>query len=87
MEAGTAVIEYVFTFNPIALIKAKIVCNFGLSECNRVNSEPEKCKSSLYTSIIFAILQRKTICDYHLWFVFLDNPFKRVLLLREANFL
>ena len=24
-------------FNPIALRKAKIVCNFGLSECNRVN--------------------------------------------------
>ena len=23
-------------FNPIALRKAKIVCNFGLSECNRV---------------------------------------------------
>ena len=23
--------------NPIALRKAKIVCNFGLSECNRVN--------------------------------------------------
>ena len=24
-------------FNPIVLRKAKIVCNFGLSECNRVN--------------------------------------------------
>ena len=24
-------------FTPIALRKAKIVCNFGLSECNRVN--------------------------------------------------
>ena len=24
------------TLNPIALRKAKIVCNFGLSECNRV---------------------------------------------------
>ena len=24
-------------FNPIALKKAKIVYNFGLSECNRVN--------------------------------------------------
>ena len=23
-------------FNPIALRKAKIVCNFGLSECNKV---------------------------------------------------
>ena len=26
-------------FNPIALRKAKIVHNFGLSECNRVKSE------------------------------------------------
>ena len=25
-----------YVFNPIALRKAKIVCNFGLSECNRV---------------------------------------------------
>ena len=24
-------------FNPIALRKTKIVCNFGLSECKRVN--------------------------------------------------
>ena len=24
-------------FNPIAFRKAKIVCNFGLSECHRVN--------------------------------------------------
>ena len=24
-------------FNPIALTKVKIVCNFGLSECNRVD--------------------------------------------------
>ena len=27
-------------FNPIAPRKAKIVCNFGLSECNRVNLNP-----------------------------------------------
>ena len=27
-------------FNPIALRKAKIVCNFGLSECNRVKILP-----------------------------------------------
>ena len=26
-------------FNPVALRKAKIVCNFGLSECNRVKSD------------------------------------------------
>ena len=26
-------------FNPVALRKAKIVCNFGLSECNMVNCD------------------------------------------------
>ena len=26
-------------FNPIALRKAKIVCNFGLSECSRVREQ------------------------------------------------
>ena len=26
------------TLNPIALRKAKIACNFGLSECNRVSA-------------------------------------------------
>ena len=29
----------IFCFNPIALRKAKIVYNFGLSECNRVKCE------------------------------------------------
>ena len=31
-------------FNPFALKKTKIVCNFGLSECNRVNGllQPRK---------------------------------------------
>ena len=29
-------------FNPIAFGKAKIVYNFGLSECNRVNGQTEK---------------------------------------------
>ena len=28
--------EHILNFNPIALRKAKIVYNFGLSECNRV---------------------------------------------------
>ena len=32
-------IEYFCTFNPFALRKAKIVYNFGVSECNRVNEE------------------------------------------------
>ena len=26
------------SISPIALRKAKIICNFGLSECNRVNN-------------------------------------------------
>ena len=30
-------ISEIFFINPIALRKAKFVCNFGLSECNRVN--------------------------------------------------
>ena len=30
-----------FVFNPIALRKAKIVYNFGLSECSRVNMPPQ----------------------------------------------
>ena len=28
---------FVYVFNPTALRKAKIVCNFGVSECNGVN--------------------------------------------------
>ena len=31
--------QALYGFNPIALRKAKIVCNFGLSECNRVTNE------------------------------------------------
>ena len=34
-------------FNPIALRNAKIVCNFGLSECNRV----KKSKRTLLTFV------------------------------------
>ena len=30
--------EYVSFLNPVALRKAKIVCNFGLSECIRVKT-------------------------------------------------
>ena len=32
--------ELIFSLNPIALGKAKIVYNFGLSECNRIKSRP-----------------------------------------------
>ena len=31
-----------FNINPIALRKAKIVCNFGISECNRVKEQLTK---------------------------------------------
>ena len=31
--------SYWWAINPIALRKAKIVCNFGLSECNRIKHE------------------------------------------------
>ena len=33
----------IFALNPIALRKAKIVCNFGLSKCNRVNKNSAEC--------------------------------------------
>ena len=38
-----------FTLNPIALRKAKIVHNFGLSECNRVKGKnaPKEAKTFL----------------------------------------
>ena len=31
---------HILSFNPVALRKAKIAYNFGLSECNRVKSRP-----------------------------------------------
>ena len=31
--------QALYGFNPIALRKVKIVCYFGLSECNRINNE------------------------------------------------
>ena len=38
-QASDRFVRYEF-FNPIALRKAKIVCNFGLSERNRVKEDP-----------------------------------------------
>ena len=35
-------VQFNNAFNHIALRKAKIVCNFGLSECNRVKHLKEK---------------------------------------------
>ena len=37
---GMGGVNSILLFNPIVLRKAKIVCNFGLSECNRVNKRP-----------------------------------------------
>ena len=34
--------DFYYHFNPTAFIKAKIVYNFGLSECNRVNFDIKK---------------------------------------------
>ena len=34
--------EHVGQLNPIALRKAKIAYNFGLSECNRVKNNPSQ---------------------------------------------
>ena len=38
--------------NPTALRKAKIVCNFGLSECNRVNVSANSNDSQYYMILI-----------------------------------
>ena len=37
------ILNFQLTLNPIALRKAKIVCNFGLSECNRAKCQKCKC--------------------------------------------
>ena len=36
--------KQIISFNPIALRKAKIAYNFGLSECNRVKGRPNRVK-------------------------------------------
>ena len=41
------------SFNPIALRKAKIVYNFGLSECNRVKHQQPSIKIVMYQNMIF----------------------------------
>ena len=52
------------SINPIALRKAKIVCNFGLSECNRVNSE-NKIVLTIVMGSINPIALRKTKIAYN----------------------
>ena len=42
-------------FNPIALKKAKIAYNFGLSECNRVN------KGGNFLDFLFACLENEAL--------------------------
>ena len=60
-----------FTINPIALTKAKIVYNFSLSECNRVNPKlslvPLICsnaKSLIMTITTVKYLEIPHICPY-----------------------
>ena len=43
--------------NPIALRKAETVCNFGLSECNRVKAENQNGNFSFITFITYDILK------------------------------
>ena len=43
--------KVIIYFNPVALRKAKIVHNFGLSECNRVKHVTIACPE-IYTRII-----------------------------------
>ena len=73
--------KYISTYhtylNPIALGKAKIVCNFGLSECNRVhhkcdiNELPQK-KGTKYISTyhtylkLIALRKAKIVCNFGL---------------------
>ena len=47
---------YLFSFNPIALRKAKIAYNFGLSECNRV-------KMGVFFHLRIT-LSKLALCDY-----------------------
>ena len=50
--------------NPIALRKAKIVCNFGLSECNRVKGKNQM--EQLIIHLEKLMLQRPITIDIHL---------------------
>ena len=45
-------------FNPIELRKAKIVCNFGLSECNRVKGQ-----NLFYRSKFYPLIRVDTFLD------------------------
>ena len=49
-------------FNPIALRKAKIVYNFGLSECSRVNLRQCKTMKAILSSYVLFIV-KLYICD------------------------
>ena len=40
-------------FNPVALRKTKIVCNFGLSECNRVKFRMVSCMDQINSRLNF----------------------------------
>ena len=57
-KAFDRVLHKCLLFNPIALRKAKIVYNFGLSGCNRVNLEQNVIKGSLLKWISQYLLGR-----------------------------
>ena len=54
--------QFCFSFNPTALRKAKIVYNFGLSECNwaraKEKKKPLKCKSCLPFSFSYELFDQ-----------------------------
>ena len=49
-----------FSFNPVAHRKAKIVYHFGLSECNRVKTSQDTIYISLFMTDPYAQYQSKT---------------------------
>ena len=49
------------TLNPIALRKTKIVCNFGLSECNRVKGNNFPLAEKILSYKTWLSLRRKII--------------------------
>ena len=60
--------------NPIALRKAKIVCNFGLSECNRVkvNQYISRAFQHLYMVLDFSFLDDVVLLNSN-WIKFFNR--------------
>ena len=60
----------VTAFNPIALRKAKIVYNFGLSECNRVERGPHKRLVSTILKCVLPSVNKVYYCSLFLGLCF-----------------